>query len=119
MKKTLKEVTSINKGICGDIFVSCLSTVQLNVFNLRLYYCVDNMFCLYFLNVKISNCSVIVLSFTRKESALLSCILWLYKYASGGVIKSTRFAKGRADRLGFRQRPASGGGQTRWHTWSG
>lgn len=49
MKNTLKEVTSINKGICGDIFFSCLSTVQLNVFNLCLYYCVDNMFCLYFL----------------------------------------------------------------------
>lgn len=48
MKNTLKEVTSINKGICGDIFVSCLSTVQLNLLNLRWYYCVDNMFCLYF-----------------------------------------------------------------------
>lgn len=50
MKNTLKEVASINKGICNDIFVSCLSTVQLNVFILRLYYCVDNMFCLYFFN---------------------------------------------------------------------
>lgn len=37
----------------------------------------------------ISNCAVIVLTFTRKENALLSCILWLLKHVSGGVMKSS------------------------------
>lgn len=43
----------------------------------------------------ISNCAVTVLTFTRKENALLSCILWLVKHVSAVVIKSSRFAKGR------------------------
>lgn len=57
----------------------------------------------------ISNCAVTVLTFTRKENALLSCILWLLKHVSGGVSKSSHFAKGRVGgRLGFRQRRTSG-----------
>lgn len=47
------------------------------------------MYCL------ISNCAVTVLTFTRKGNALLSCILWLLKHVSGGVIKGSHFAKGR------------------------